>query len=69
MYVICDLGTINCNPLVFVAHDIKKSCFGGAVVLNICDAEMQCCHQIALGVEISTMADGFSLDTIFLRDE
>ena len=35
------------------------------MVLNLCDAEMQRCHQTALGVAHSSMSNGISFDTIF----
>ena len=39
------------------------------MVLKVCDAATQSCHRKALGMAYTSMTNGFSFDTIFLRGE
>ena len=60
-----DIIAVNRDPLVFVAHVRKSSCASGAMKSNICDTEMQCFHQTALGVSCSALANVLSLYIVF----
>ena len=64
-----DLGAANRDPLVVMAHYSKMSSASGAVEFNLCDVVTHFCHRTDLGMAASDVANGFSLDTIFLYGE
>ena len=52
-------------PFLLLTHRGDRSRDGGALSSNICDAETQCLHRIALGMDRSFVANGIFFDTIF----
>ena len=64
-----DLVSPDCNPFVLVLHRRRRGCAGGAMTLKVCDAAKQGCQRTSLGMACAAVADGISLDTIFLSGE